>query len=157
MLTPLSLRDANGDFAGGTFTGNVTGASSPNVLKAGDTMTGSLTITGANSNFSVSGTASLLSTASIAGDLAVDTDTLFVDVSQDGVGINVGTTLTAGVGLDVLGGLAVALRLQGPANPTGHMLLLDGSRNSYYDDANNAMMFISSGAAGSTHPGEGAH
>ena len=59
------LRDTNGNFAAGTITANVTGASSLNVLKAGDTMTGSLTITGANSNFSVSGTASLLSTASI--------------------------------------------------------------------------------------------
>jgi hypothetical protein len=37
------------------------------------------------------------------------------------------------------------------------MLLIDGSRNSYYDDANHAMMFISSGAQVSTHPGEGAH
>ena len=151
------LRDANGDFAGGTFTGNVTGASSLNVLKAGDTMTGSLNITGANSNFSVSGTASMLSTASVADDFAVDADTLFVDASQDGVGINVGTTLTAGVGLDILGGSIAALRLGGPANPTGHMLLIDGSRNSYYDDANHAMMFITSGALASTHPGEGAH
>ena len=35
--------------------------------------------------------------------------------------------------------------------------MIDGARNSYYDDANHAMMFISSGAAGSTHPGQGAH
>jgi len=151
------LRDANGDFAGGTFTGNVTGASSLNVLKAGDTMTGSLTLTGASSNFQVQGTGTFLSTVSISQDLAVDSDTLFVDASQDGVGINVGTTLTSGVGLDILGGSVAALRLQGPANPTGHMLLIDGSRNSYYDDANHAMMFISSGAGASTHPGEGAH
>jgi hypothetical protein len=150
-------RDANGDFAAGTITANLVGSSSLNVLKAGDTMTGSLTITGGGSNFSVSGTASMLSTASVADDFAVDSDTLFVDASQDGVGINVGTTLTAGVGLDVLGGSIAALRLSGPGNPTGHQLLIDGSRNSYYDDPNHAMMFISSGAAVSTHPGEGAH
>ena len=65
-------------------------------------------------------------------------------MSTDGVGINVGTTLTAGVGLGVLGG-SVALRLQGPADNLV-ICYLDGSRNSYYDDANNTMMFISSGA-----------
>ena len=154
------IRDANGDFAAGTITANLTGSASLNVLKAGDTMTGSLVITGVATTdqaLSASGRADFLSNITVAQDLAVDTDTLFVDASQDNVGINVGTTLTAGVGLDILGGSIAALRLQGPANPTGHMLLIDGSRNSYYDDANHAMMFISSGAAASTHPGEGAH
>ena len=84
------LRDANGDFAAGTITANVTGASSLNVLKAGDTMTGSLTLTGAGSNLTVSGITTLQSTVGITDDLAVDTDTLFVDVSTDRVGINAG-------------------------------------------------------------------
>ena len=154
-------RDANGDFAAGTITANVTGAASLNVLKAGDTMTGGLTIgsggTAPTTGLRVEGQAVFQNTMTIVDDLAVDTDTLFVDVSQDGVGINVGTTLTAGIGLDILGGAVAALRLSGPANPTGHQLLIDGSRNSYYDDANHAMMFISSGAGASTHPGEGAH
>ncbi len=37
-------RDGSGNFAAGTITANITGASSLNVLKAGDTMTGSLTL-----------------------------------------------------------------------------------------------------------------
>ncbi|MFA6066704.1 MAG: hypothetical protein WC707_05995 [Candidatus Babeliaceae bacterium] len=44
----IVLRDASGDFSAGTITaaliGNVTGAASLNVLKAGDTMTGSLVL-----------------------------------------------------------------------------------------------------------------
>jgi hypothetical protein len=44
----IVLRDANGDFSAGTITaslvGNVTGSASNNVLKAGDTMTGALTL-----------------------------------------------------------------------------------------------------------------
>jgi len=83
-------RDASGNFAAGTITASITGAASLNVLKAGDTMTGSLTLTGAASNFQVQGTGTFLSTVSITNDLAVDTDTLFVDVSTDRVGINVG-------------------------------------------------------------------
>jgi hypothetical protein len=40
----LVRRDASGNFAAGTITGNLNGAASLNVLKAGDTMTGTLTI-----------------------------------------------------------------------------------------------------------------
>ena len=157
-------RDENGGFGAGTITldngAQVIGAASLNVLKSGDDMTGALTITNVAATseaLSVSGIANFLASATIAGDLNIDTDTFFVDVSNEAVGINVGTTLTAGVGLDILGGTVAALRLRGPANSSGHMLLIDGSRVSYYDDANHAMMFISSGAQASTHPGEGAH
>ncbi len=150
-------RDANGDFAAGTITATITGSASLNVLKAGDSMSGSLNITGTGSTLTVSGDANFSSKATVTDDFTVDTDTLLVDVSNDAVGINVGTTLTAGIGLDVLGGAIAALRLSGPANATGHQLLLDGSRDAYYDNANHAMMFISSGTQSSTHPGEGAH
>ena len=85
------LRDANGDIAVGAITGNVTGAASLNVLKAGDTMTGSLTLTGAGSNLSVSGTSTLTGNTTISGDLVVDTNTFFVDASTNRVGINSGT------------------------------------------------------------------
>jgi len=93
-------RDASGNFSAGTITANLTGSASLNVLKAGDTMTGTLTITGASSNLSVSGTGTFLSTVSITDDLAVDTDTLFVDVSTDRVGIN---TSVPQASLDVRG------------------------------------------------------
>ena len=53
-------------------------------------MTGTLTITGAGSNFNVSGNAQVSGTTTLVNDLAVDTDTLFVDVSTDRVGINAG-------------------------------------------------------------------
>jgi len=155
-------RDANGNFSAGTITANLTGAASANVLKAGDRMSGGLTIgtdgTAATVGLRVQGQSAFLNTVTIVDDLAVDTDTFFVDVSQDNVGINVGTTLTAGVGLDILGGNIAALRLRGPANTSGHMLLLDGSRSTWYDDANHAMMFITSGAGDAMYgAGEGAH
>ena len=38
----IVLRDASGNFSAGTITASLTGAASANVLKAGDTMTGTL-------------------------------------------------------------------------------------------------------------------
>jgi hypothetical protein len=101
-------RDASGNFSAGTITASLTGAASLNVLKTGDTMTGPLTLTGASSNLSVAGTGTFLSTVSITDDLAVDTDTLFVDVSDDEVGINAGTAPRST--LDVVGDLGVYIR-----------------------------------------------
>jgi len=46
-INTLVHRDGSGNFSAGTITSSLTGASSLNVLKAGDTMTGSLTISGA--------------------------------------------------------------------------------------------------------------
>ena len=71
--TPNAIvaRDGSGNFAAGTITanlignvtgnltGNVTGAASLNVLKSGDTMTGSLTLSGASTNLTVGGTTNL--------------------------------------------------------------------------------------------------
>ena len=101
-------RDASGNFSAGTITATISGSASLNVLKAGDTMTGSLTLTGAASNFQVQGTGTFLSTVSITNDLAVDTDTLFVDVSTDRVGINAGVNPLAP--LDVKGDGGVYIR-----------------------------------------------
>ena len=95
------LRDGSGNFSAGTITGSLTGAASLNVLKTGDTMTGTLTITGAGSNFNVSGNAQVSGTTTLVNDLAVDSDTLFVDVSTDRVGINAGVNPVAA--LDVRG------------------------------------------------------
>ncbi len=71
--TPLNTadlivrRDSSGDFAAGTITAALTGAASSNVLKAGDTMTGQLTISG--STLTVTGDALSvgISTFQIAG------------------------------------------------------------------------------------------
>jgi len=89
------LRDSSGNFSAGTITASLSGAASANVLKTGDTMTGTLTITGAGSNFNVSGNAQVSGTTTLTNDLAVDTDTLFVDISTDRVGINAGVNPSA--------------------------------------------------------------
>ena len=102
------IRDGSGNFSAGTITANLTGAASLNVRKAGDTMTGSLTITGAGSNLSVSGNAYVTGTTNLTNDLAVDTDTLFVDVSTDRVGINAGVNPVAP--LDVRGDGGIMIR-----------------------------------------------
>ena len=89
-------------------------------------MTGSLTLTGAASNFQVQGTGTFLSTVSITNDLAVDTDTLFVDVSTDRVGINVGVNPSEAlhVGGNIL--------LSGIAQPT---IFFNGSSDAGIDMA----------------------
>ena len=71
-------------------------------------MTGTLTITGAGSNFNVSGNAQVSGTTTLVNDLAVDTDTLFVDVSTDRVGINAGVNPIST--LDVKGDDGVYIR-----------------------------------------------
>jgi hypothetical protein len=55
--TPSTLvrRDASGNFSAGTITGNVAGAASANVLKAGDTMTGNLVMNGGDIDLGASG------------------------------------------------------------------------------------------------------
>ena len=158
-------RDGSGGFSAGTITldiaggASLIGAASLNVLKEGDTMTGSLTIgtgSAATQGLSVSGEVDFLNTLDVTGDLNVDSGTLFVDVSQNNIGINTGTTLVAGLSLDIQGGTVGALRLQGHDGGS-HDMYFDGSKNEYFDDVNHAMMFLSSGAQSSTHPGEGAH
>ena len=102
------FRDASGNFSANTITASLSGAASANVLKTGDTMTGTLTITGAGSNFNVSGNAQVSGTTTLVNDLAVDSDTLFVDVSTDRVGINAGVNPVAP--LDVRGDGGIMIR-----------------------------------------------
>jgi hypothetical protein len=123
-------------------------------------MTGGLTIgTGSASTqgLSVSGEVDFLDTLDVTGDLNVDSGTLFVDVSNNNVGLNTGTTLVAGLTLDIQGGTVAALRLQGHDQATTHFMYFDGGKSEYFDNSEHAMMFLSSGATVSTHPGEGAH
>ena len=126
-------RDANGDFAARVITldtangGEIVGSASLNVLKAGDTMTGNLTISGGN--FSVSGTGTFQSTVSITNDLAVDTDTLFVDVSTDRVGINAGVNPVAP--LDVRGDGGIMIRTTSNAPTTGARIRFSDQTSNY--------------------------
>jgi hypothetical protein len=80
-------RDGSGNFSAGTITATLTGAASLNVLKTGDTMTGSLVLTGAGSNLTVSGTATINNVTTLTNDLNVDSNTLFVDASENKIGI----------------------------------------------------------------------
>ena len=55
----LVQRDASGNFAAGVITASLDGAASLNVLKTGDTMTGSLTLAGMTTNLNVGGITTL--------------------------------------------------------------------------------------------------
>ena len=101
-------RDASGNFSAGTITANLTGAASLNVLKTGDTMTGSLNITGVSNSLTVAGTANLNYFVFVGNDLNVDNGALFVDASANEVGINAGTNPLAT--LDVVGDSGILIR-----------------------------------------------
>ena len=96
------MRDSNGNFSAGTITASLTGAASLNVLKTGDTMTGSLALTGTDSNLNVGGTLGVVGSTSLSGSLTVDTNTLFVDAANDRVGIGTASP-TTGDRLSVIG------------------------------------------------------
>jgi hypothetical protein len=81
------IRDASGNFAAGTISAALTGAASLNVLKTGDTMTGSLLISGASSNLTVGGTLGVTGTTTLTANLIVDTNTLYVNATDNLVGI----------------------------------------------------------------------
>ena len=108
-------RDASGNFSAGTITASIIGASSLNVLKTGDTMTGSLNITGAGSNLSVSNNLSVTGTTTLTDDVNVDSGTLFVDVSQNNVGIGTASPSST-VKLDVRGSIRIGTFAQSQTN-----------------------------------------
>ena len=122
-------RDANGDFSAGTITADVTGASSLNVLKTGDTMTGPLVLTGAGSNLTISGIANLNSTVNIADDLSVDNGVLFVDVSANEVGIN---STNPGSTLDVVGDAGIFVRTTTNSPTTGARIRFSDNESGNY-------------------------
>ena len=98
-------RDGSGNFSAGTITANLTGSASLNVLKTGDTMTGSLSITGGG-GLTVAGLTNLNSFVNINNDLNVSGN-LFVDVSANEVGIN---TTSPAASLDVRGDSGIMIR-----------------------------------------------
>jgi hypothetical protein len=104
----IVARDASGNFTAGTITAALTGAASSNVLKAGDTMTGVLAVTAGTAALpaitpsgdpntgiyspgadqlaiSTNGTSRLSVDAS--GNVAVDTNVLYVDATNNRVGV----------------------------------------------------------------------
>jgi hypothetical protein len=99
-------RDASGNFSANTITASLTGAASANVLKSGDTMTGSLTISGSTSDLSVGRNASISGNATVTGNLTVDTNTLFVDATNNRVGVGTASP-TSGDVLSVAGRLGI--------------------------------------------------
>jgi hypothetical protein len=106
VVSTAVIRDASGNFAAGTITANLTGAASANVLKAGDTMTGSLTLTGAGSNLSVSGTLGVTGNTTLTANLIVDTNTLYVQSTDNlvGIGLVPSTAASTNSKLQVYGG-----------------------------------------------------
>ena len=83
ILLVLSSRDSSGNFSAGTVTanfgnaGNVTGSASNNVLKAGDTMTGSLTMpagTAASPSIKFTGSTNTGISAATMNTLSFDTN-----------------------------------------------------------------------------------
>jgi hypothetical protein len=110
VVSTAVIRDASGNFAAGTITASLTGAASANVLKAGDTMTGSLTISGASSNLSVAGTSTLTGNVTMGGNLTVDTNTLFVDATNNRVGFGL---TNPGAQIHVRGSVSGEIRIDG--------------------------------------------
>ncbi|CAF34152.1 hypothetical protein S-PM2d088 [Synechococcus phage S-PM2] len=85
------IRDDDGNFAANNITADITGAASENVLKTGDTMSGSLTLSGTGSNLSVGGTLGVTGNATLSGNLNVDSGTLFVNSTTNRVGVSQST------------------------------------------------------------------
>ena len=122
-------RDGSGNFSAGTITASLTGAASLNVLKTGDTMTGTLAITGAGSNLTVSGNASVTGTTTLTNDLNVDSGVLFVDVSANEVGVNVGTNPQAA--LHVKGDSGLLIHTVSNAPSTGARIRFSDQNSGY--------------------------
>ena len=99
ILRSAVMRDSLGNFDAGTITASLTGAASLNVLRAGDDMTGPLTIgnvDAANQALEVSGRADFLSNITVATNLTVDSGTLYVNATNNRVSIN--TPIDGGTG-----------------------------------------------------------
>jgi len=95
--------DVTGDLTGnvtGNVTGTITGAASLNVLKAGDTMTGLLTLSGAPTGANHAATKSYVDSVTTAQDLDFQGDTggaLAIDLDSESL------TIAGGTGLDSIG------------------------------------------------------
>ena len=146
-LRSAVMRDASGDFAANQITvkagfDGIVGASSLNVLKSGDTMTGTLDITGAGSGLSVQGITGLTGDVTMDNDLTIGTNVFFVDESEEEVGIG---TLTPTDKLSVVGG-SFSIASGGGSNSIG-------TTNGFgivYDTTNGVAYQISKSTSGNT-------
>ena len=105
-LRSAVMRDENGDFTANQITvkegsDGIVGAASLNVLKTGDTMSGTLDITGSGSNLTVEGLTTLTGDVTMDSDLTVATNVLYVDSANNEVGIG---TITPPDKLSLVGG-----------------------------------------------------
>ncbi len=120
-INTIVERDATGDFSAGIITaslvGNVTGSASLNVLKAGDTMTGALTIpagTAAAPSLKFSGSTNTGISAPAANTLSFDTNgSQAMHISSAGI-VSIDGFATAGVvHNDASGNLSTSLIVDG--------------------------------------------
>ena len=122
------IRDGSGNFAAGTITASITGASSLNVLKAGDTMTGSLILSGASSNLTVGGiggfTGALTTSSNLTVNGNITAGVLGWNTSNQTLSISRGSTGTA---LEIGG----TLRLNGQWADSGTQLNLGCDASGY--------------------------
>lgn len=95
-LKSAVMRDTSGNFTANTITAGIIGAASLNVLKTGDTMTGSLGITGTNNgltiqtgNIAINGGSGTGTTGNltVSGNLLVDVGTLYVNKTNNRVSV----------------------------------------------------------------------
>jgi trimeric autotransporter adhesin len=94
----------------GTSTLGVINASGLASLDAGIDVDGVFTVADTTGNVSTTGTLAVTGITTLTDDLAVDTDTLFVDVSTDRVGINKAVPTVA---LDVVGDITSSATITG--------------------------------------------
>ena len=122
------IRDSSGNFSAGTITASITGASSLNVLKSGDTMTGTLTLTGGSSNLIVGGTGGFTGALSTSSNLTVNgniTAGVFGwNTSNQTLSIS---RTSAGRALEIDG----TIRLDGQWSDSGSQLNLGCASNGY--------------------------
>ena len=88
-LKSAVFRDENGDFAANVITASLTGLASLNLPLTGGDLTGTLNIGDSNNDkaLNVYGPTLLFGTLGVEDDLTVDAGTLFVDASENKVGI----------------------------------------------------------------------
>jgi len=149
-------RDAVGNFSAGTITAALNGSASNNVLKAGDTMTGSLILSGTSASLTVGGTTTLQSTLSVSDDLSVgadgQTEVIFVDVSTKRLGINTGSAPMAP--LEVRGDGGIVVRTAANAPSTGARIRFSDHQSGNYAQQGTIRYNHSDGATPNSDYGE---
>ena len=126
-------RDASGDFAAGTITASLTGAASLNVLKTGDTMTGTLALTPSTGNaLTASGPVAITgstagNTLSVTGNVTAAATIAQITATNNQIGLQV-TGNGTGTGLQVSGNTGAGTgAVVSTADGTGTALAITGN------------------------------